>query len=86
MIKDIAMSKRVAVLLADGFEEAEAVAFIDIMRRLDIRLRWLALCRINLLFSSSMKNTTCSYRAGGILVFEDPGTGLAAFHCFIDLS
>lgn len=28
--------KRVAVLLADGFEEAEAVVFIDIMRRLDI--------------------------------------------------
>ncbi|WP_094752391.1 DJ-1 family glyoxalase III [Psychromonas sp. CD1] len=30
------LKKRVAVLLADGFEEAEAVVFIDIMRRLDI--------------------------------------------------
>lgn len=28
----------VAVLLADGFEEAEAVVFIDIMRRLDIKV------------------------------------------------
>lgn len=30
------MEKRVAVLLADGFEEGEAVVFIDVMRRLDI--------------------------------------------------
>ncbi|MGF1749014.1 DJ-1/PfpI family protein [Vibrio cionasavignyae] len=30
--------KTVAVLLADGFEEAEAVVFIDIMRRLDINV------------------------------------------------
>lgn len=30
--------KRVAVLLADGFEEGEAVVFIDIMRRLDINV------------------------------------------------
>ncbi|MCD1125335.1 DJ-1/PfpI family protein [Jinshanibacter sp. LJY008] len=30
------MKKRVAVLLADGFEEGEAIIFIDIMRRLDI--------------------------------------------------
>lgn len=30
--------KHVAVLLADGFEEAEAVVFIDIMRRLDIKV------------------------------------------------
>lgn len=30
--------KRVAVLLADGFEEGEAVVFIDIMRRLDIHV------------------------------------------------
>lgn len=32
------MEKRVAVLLADGFEEGEAVVFIDIMRRLDINV------------------------------------------------
>lgn len=31
-------TKKVAVLLADGFEEAEAVIFIDIMRRLDIEV------------------------------------------------
>ncbi|WDL84306.1 DJ-1/PfpI family protein [Aeromonas bestiarum] len=31
-------AKRVAVLLADGFEEGEAVVFIDIMRRLDIHV------------------------------------------------
>ncbi|WP_322929285.1 DJ-1/PfpI family protein [Providencia huashanensis] len=30
--------KQVAVLLADGFEEGEAVVFIDIMRRLDIHV------------------------------------------------
>ncbi|WP_409202805.1 DJ-1/PfpI family protein [Vibrio sp. SS-MA-C1-2] len=30
------MEKRVAVLLADGFEEAEAVVFIDLMRRMKI--------------------------------------------------
>jgi len=30
--------KHVAVLLADGFEEGEAVVFIDIMRRLDIKV------------------------------------------------
>ncbi|KHT63199.1 thiamine biosynthesis protein ThiJ [Photobacterium gaetbulicola] len=30
--------KHVAVLLADGFEDAEAVVFIDIMRRLDIKV------------------------------------------------
>lgn len=30
--------KQVAVLLADGFEEGEAVIFIDIMRRLDIHV------------------------------------------------
>jgi DJ-1 family protein len=30
--------KHVAVLFADGFEEAEAVVFIDIMRRLDIKV------------------------------------------------
>ncbi|MDV5168136.1 DJ-1/PfpI family protein [Photobacterium rosenbergii] len=30
--------KHVAVLLADGFEEGEAVIFIDIMRRLDIKV------------------------------------------------
>jgi len=29
-------TKRVAVILADGFEEAEAVVFIDILRRLEI--------------------------------------------------
>ena len=32
------LKKRVAVLLADGFEEGEAVVFIDIMRRLDIEV------------------------------------------------
>ncbi|MBW3116532.1 MULTISPECIES: DJ-1/PfpI family protein [Providencia] len=32
------MMKQVAVLLADGFEEGEAVVFIDIMRRLDIHV------------------------------------------------
>lgn len=32
------MEKHVAVLLADGFEEGEAVVFIDIMRRLDIKV------------------------------------------------
>ncbi len=32
------MVKHVAVLLADGFEEGEAVVFIDIMRRLDIKV------------------------------------------------
>ncbi|EPQ9917470.1 DJ-1/PfpI family protein [Vibrio vulnificus] len=32
------MTKQVAVLLADGFEEGEAVVFIDIMRRLDIEV------------------------------------------------
>ncbi len=32
------MTKKVAVLLADGFEEGEAVIFIDIMRRLDIHV------------------------------------------------
>ncbi|MUI54754.1 DJ-1/PfpI family protein [Aliivibrio fischeri] len=32
------MTKHVAVLLADGFEEGEAVVFIDIMRRLDIKV------------------------------------------------
>ncbi|ADV97654.1 ThiJ/PfpI-family thiamine biogenesis protein [Yersinia pestis biovar Medievalis str. Harbin 35] len=32
------MTKHVAALLAHGFEEAEAVIFIDIMRRLDIRV------------------------------------------------
>lgn len=31
-------NKHVAVLLADGFEEAEAVVFIDIMRRLEIQV------------------------------------------------
>lgn len=31
-------TKRVAVLLADGFEEGEAVVFIDIMRRLKIEV------------------------------------------------
>lgn len=30
--------KNVAVLLSDGFEEGEAVIFIDIMRRLDIKV------------------------------------------------
>lgn len=30
--------KQVAVLLADGFEEGEAVVFIDVMRRLDIHV------------------------------------------------
>ncbi|HHC7130271.1 TPA: DJ-1/PfpI family protein [Vibrio parahaemolyticus] len=30
------MSKRAAILLADGFEDAEAVIIIDILRRLDI--------------------------------------------------
>ncbi len=34
----MAETKRVAVLLADGFEEAEAVVFIDIMRRLKIEV------------------------------------------------
>jgi len=32
------IEKHVAVLLADGFEEGEAVVFIDIMRRLDIKV------------------------------------------------
>ncbi len=32
------ITKHVAVLLADGFEEGEAVVFIDIMRRLDIKV------------------------------------------------
>ncbi|ROV58555.1 DJ-1/PfpI family protein [Vibrio ponticus] len=32
------VEKHVAVLLADGFEEGEAVVFIDIMRRLDIKV------------------------------------------------
>ncbi len=30
--------KRIAVLLADGFEEGEAVVFIDIMRRMEMRV------------------------------------------------
>lgn len=33
---------KVAVLLADGFEEAEAVIFIDIMRRLEIKVQVLS--------------------------------------------
>ncbi|CAE6960270.1 Protein/nucleic acid deglycase 3 (plasmid) [Vibrio sp. B1REV9] len=32
------IAPRVALLLADGFEEAEAVVFIDIMRRLEIEV------------------------------------------------
>ncbi|MGE4996083.1 DJ-1/PfpI family protein [Yersinia enterocolitica] len=32
------MMKQIAVLLADGFEEGEAVVFIDVMRRLDIHV------------------------------------------------
>lgn len=34
----MAETKQVAVLLADGFEEGEAVVFIDVMRRLDIHV------------------------------------------------
>lgn len=61
MIKDIAMSKRVAVLLADGFEEAEAVVFIDIMRRLDINVDVLA-CKDELKLNSYFKvNITADY-------------------------
>ena len=37
-MKNTMSYKRVAVLLADGFEEGEAVVFIDIMRRLDINV------------------------------------------------
>ena len=32
------VTPHVAVLLADGFEEAEAVIFVDIMRRLDVQV------------------------------------------------
>ncbi len=46
------MAKRVAVLLADGFEEGEAVIFIDIMRRLDIQVDVLA-CQDRLELSSA---------------------------------
>ncbi|WP_067515905.1 DJ-1/PfpI family protein [Endozoicomonas ascidiicola] len=42
MGNDLATTKRIAVLLADGFEEAEAVVFIDIMRRLKINVDVLA--------------------------------------------
>ncbi|HEY0208436.1 DJ-1/PfpI family protein [Acerihabitans sp.] len=36
------MSKTVAVLLAKGFEEAEAIIVIDVLRRLDIKVETLA--------------------------------------------
>lgn len=45
------MTKRVAVLLAHGFEEGEAVVFIDIMRRLDIQVEILS-CEESLALNS----------------------------------
>lgn len=61
MLKEIAMSKRVAVLLADGFEEAEAVTFIDIMRRMFINVDVLA-CKDELKMNSYFKvNITADY-------------------------
>ncbi|WP_370549715.1 DJ-1/PfpI family protein [Edwardsiella tarda] len=45
------MTKRVAVLLAHGFEEGEAVVFIDIMRRLDIQVELLS-CEESLALNS----------------------------------
>ncbi|TCV95514.1 DJ-1 family glyoxalase III [Biostraticola tofi] len=36
------MSKKVAVLLAKGFEEAEAIIVIDVLRRLDIEVEMLS--------------------------------------------
>ena len=58
------MTKRVAVLLAHGFEEGEAVVFIDIMRRLDIQVEILS-CEESLALNSYFETPI---RADALLV------------------
>lgn len=63
------MSKttRVAVLLADGFEEGEAVVFIDIMRRMEIEVDVL----------SCMETTTLNSYFGTKITADD-----TLLHCY----
>lgn len=55
------MNKKVAVLLADGFEEGEAVVFIDIMRRLDISVDVLSCMETKKLQSYFETNISADY-------------------------
>ena len=63
--------KRFAVLLADGFEECEALVLVDLCRRADIDVEMLAINDQtgNLLVASSHMVTV---RADGYLSHQDP--------------